>query len=423
MKDIYSVSAVNQYIKQLIGSDYTLNRIYVRGEVSNCKYHSSGHIYFTLKDKSSAIACVMFSGQQQRGLKFRLTEGMQVIVLGSISVYERDGRYQLYAAQILKEGAGLLYEQFEALKRRLHAEGIFDESKKKPLPKFPQKLGIVTAPTGAAIQDMINVSTRRNPYIQLVFYPAKVQGDGAAETIVRGIRALDAYGVDVMIVGRGGGSMEDLWAFNEEIVARAIADCHTPVISAVGHETDVTIADFAADLRAPTPSAAAELAVPDILAVMSRVDECMMRMDMAMRRRILEKRRQMSRLEALLSHLSPESLIAQRRQQVMHLEEHLTELLKKKVTEQRHRLEIDIEKLSGLSPLRKLSGGYAYISRDEGCPVLSISEIKPKDRVSVTMRDGQFEAQVMEIKDKFDSGQWEDYKVQGGTENGEIKKS
>ena len=272
MKEVYSVGALNQYIKQLFISDYGLNNIYVRGEISNCKYHTSGHIYFTLKDKSSALACVMFAGQRA-GLDFRLSEGQQVVVYGSVSVYERDGKYQLYARQIVLDGLGLLYQKYEALKKKLEALGYFSQEHKKEIPKFPKRIGIVTAKTGAAIQDMIHVISRRSPFVQLVLYPAIVQGKAAAPTIVKGIQTLDDFGVDTIIVGRGGGSIEDLWAFNEESVAKAIYECRTPVISAVGHETDVTIADFAADLRAPTPSAAAELAVPDVRQLFARLSQ------------------------------------------------------------------------------------------------------------------------------------------------------
>ena len=260
MKNVYTVKQVNSYIKNMFTQDFMLNRIYVKGEVSNCKYHTSGHIYFSLKDESGTIACVMFAGSRS-GLSFRMQEGQQVIVLGSVSVYERDGKYQLYAREIVLDGAGLLYEKFEALKKELAEMGMFAPEYKQPIPKYARTVGIVTAPTGAAVRDIINISTRRNPYVQLILYPAQVQGEGAAQSIVKGIRALEQAHVDVIIVGRGGGSIEDLWAFNEEPVARAIFDCRIPVISAVGHETDTTIADYVADLRAPTPSAAAELAV------------------------------------------------------------------------------------------------------------------------------------------------------------------
>ena len=262
MGNIYTVSQVNSYIKSMFAQDFALNKISVKGEISNCKYHPSGHIYFTLKDGGSQIGAVMFSSQRLN-LKFRLEEGQQVVVQGTIDVYERDGRYQLYARQITREGTGDLYLRFEQLKQELEEMGMFDGSYKQPIPKYARRVGIVTASTGAAIRDIMNISARRNPYVQLVLYPALVQGTEAKYSIVRGIETLDAMGLDVIIVGRGGGSIEDLWAFNEEMVARAIFNCSTPIISAVGHETDVTIADYVADLRAPTPSAAAELAVFD----------------------------------------------------------------------------------------------------------------------------------------------------------------
>ena len=260
MRNVYTVKQVNAYIKNMFTQDFMLNRIYIKGEVSNCKYHTSGHLYFSLKDESGTIACVMFAGQRS-GLSFRMQEGQQVIVLGSVSVYERDGRYQVYAKEIVLDGAGLLYEKFIKLKKELEEMGMFAPEYKKPIPKYVRTVGVVTAPTGAAVRDIINITRRRNPYVQILLYPALVQGDGASESVVRGIRALEEAKVDVMIVGRGGGSIEDLWAFNEENVARAVFECSVPVISAVGHETDTTIIDYVADLRAPTPSAAAELAI------------------------------------------------------------------------------------------------------------------------------------------------------------------
>lgn len=395
MKDVYTVAAVNQYIKQLIDSEYALNRIYVKGEISNCKYHTSGHIYFTLKDKTAAIACVMFAGSR-RGLNFRLAEGMQVIILGSISVYERDGRYQLYAREIIQDGTGLLYQQYELLKQKLLEEGLFDAAHKKRIPAFASKIGIVTAKTGAAIQDIINVTTRRNPYVQLVFYPAKVQGQGAAETVAAGISALDAYGVDVIIAGRGGGSIEDLWAFNEEIVARAIYACQTPVISAVGHETDVTIADFVADLRAPTPSAAAELASADILSILSGLEAQKVRLSAAMARAIAETRMRLKQKEEALRHLSPEGHIRQQRQYLISLEERLRALMEGRLTADRHRLALHIEKLKGLSPMNKLSSGYAFISDGHGKMVKSVDHVLKGERLNIAMADGEIEAEVIE---------------------------
>lgn len=393
MKEIYSVSSVNQYIRQMFESDYALNHIYVKGEISNCKYHTSGHIYFTLKDKNAAIACVMFKGMRG-GLSFRLTEGLSVIVLGSISVYERDGKYQLYAREIVRDGIGLLYAQYEQLKNKLAGEGLFDETHKKPLPLYAKKIGIVTAGTGAAIQDIINISARRNPYVQLVLYPAKVQGDGAAETIAAGIAAMDAYGVDVMIVGRGGGSIEDLWAFNEEIVARAIYACKTPVISAVGHETDFTIADFVSDRRAPTPSAAAELACADVMSLLRTIDEYSLRLDRAMAGQIGLWRQKIKTMETALKHLSPKHLMQQKRQYLMLLEERMTNKMTETVKAYRHRLETDVQKLEALSPLARLSGGYAFVTDENEAAVRSVSDVREGSRLKISVTDGTIFAQV-----------------------------
>ena len=262
MAGVYTVSQVNAYIKNMFVQDYALSRISIKGEVSNVKYHTSGHIYFTLKDGKGALSAVMFASQRM-GLSFPLKEGQQVVATGSVDVYERDGKYQLYAREIRLDGMGALFMEFVRLRNELQEMGMFSEEYKQPIPRYAKTVGIVTAPTGAAVRDIMNISQRRNPYVQLILYPALVQGKGAKESIVKGIRTLDAMGLDVLIVGRGGGSIEDLWAFNEEEVAQAIFECATPVISAVGHETDVTIADYVADLRAPTPSAAAELAVFD----------------------------------------------------------------------------------------------------------------------------------------------------------------
>ena len=295
--NVYTVKQVNAYIRNMFTQDFMLSRIYVKGEVSNCKYHTSGHIYFSLKDESGTIACVMFAGQRG-GLSFRMAEGQQVIVFGSVSVYERGGTYQLYARQIRLDGEGVLYEKFQALKKELEEMGMFAPEYKKPIPRFAMRVGVVTASTGAAVRDIMNISRRRNPYVQLILYPAQVQGEGAKESIVKGIHTLEQAGVDVMLVGRGGGSIEDLWAFNEEVVARAIFDCSVPVISAVGHETDTTIADFVADLRAPTPSAAAELAVWDIRLFDQRLRETALQMNRQMDRVLQVGRLRLQKYEA-----------------------------------------------------------------------------------------------------------------------------
>ena len=396
MKNIYSVSQVNRYIKSLISEDYFLSRIYVRGEVSNCKYHTSGHIYFTLKDREGAIPCVMFAGSRS-GLKFRLSEGQQVIVLGNISVYERDGRYQLYAREIVMEGQGLLYQQFEALKKELEQAGYFAPEHKKPIPSYPKRIGIVTARTGAAIQDMIHISSRRNPYVQLILYPATVQGEQAAPSIVRGIKYLDAYGVDVMIVGRGGGSIEDLWAFNEKIVADAIYRCKTPIISAVGHETDVTISDFVADLRAPTPSAAVELAVPEWSEILRRMEDGSRRLSMKMEERLNWYRSVTNQYEKQLKYVSPFSRINDYRQQLMHTEDQLDQLMRERLKEGRHRLAIYSERLSGLSPLKQLERGYAVVGKKNGQDIHSVEDTAVGEAIQVRLLDGQLEAVVSAV--------------------------
>ena len=398
MKNIYSVSQVSQYIKSLISEDYFLSRIYVRGEVSNCKYHSSGHIYFTLKDRNGAIACVMFAGSRASGLKFRLTDGQQVIVLGQVNVYERDGRYQLYAREIIMEGFGLLYAQFEALKKELGDKGYFLPEHKKTLPFYPKRIGIVTARTGAAIQDMIHIASRRNPYIQLILYPAIVQGEQAAESIVRGIRYLDQVGVDVMIVGRGGGSIEDLWAFNEKTVADAIYMCETPVISAVGHETDWTIADLVADLRAPTPSAAAELAVPEWEAIEQRLQEYAYRLDMKMEERLNYYKQMVARYQMQLKYVSPMMRMQDYRQRLMRMEEEMQQTLKKRLVDERHRLALYCERISGLSPLKQLERGYAIVSHDDGKSIYSVQDAAMGEKIHVRFSDGVLDAVVSEKK-------------------------
>lgn len=389
----YSVGQINAYIKNMFTQDFVLKRIYVKGEVSNCKYHTSGHIYFSLKDDTGNIACVMFAGMR-KGLAFRMENGQQVVVLGSVNVYERDGKYQLYVNEIILDGAGLLHEKFEALKRELEEMGMFAPEYKQPIPKYIKKLGIVTAPTGAAIRDIINISHRRNPYIQLILYPALVQGEGAADSIVRGIRMLDDYGVDTIIVGRGGGSIEDLWAFNEEKVARAVFECRTPVISAVGHETDVTISDFAADLRAPTPSAAAELAVEDIRLVQERLLQYRIQLGRRMMNQVSAQRNRLSGYKMKMNYLSPESQIREKRQLLADHEDRLRELMGQKIQQNRHVLALHIEKLKGLSPLEKLNQGYAYVSDGENHKITSVTQMPPGTKIRIYVKDGSVTAQV-----------------------------
>ncbi len=394
--NVYSVSQVNGYIKNMFAQDFMMNRIYVKGEVSNCKYHPSGHIYFTLKDAGGALQAVMFAGNR-KGLSFSMKNGDNVIALGSIAVYERDGKYQLYAQEIILEGAGLLYQRFEALKQELEEMGMFAQEYKQPIPKYAQTVGIVTASTGAAIRDIQNIAGRRNPYVQLILYPALVQGDGAAESIVAGIRALDRLGVDVMIVGRGGGSMEDLWAFNEEIVARAIFECNTPVISAVGHETDVTIADFVADLRAPTPSAAAELAVYDGKELTEQLTLLRLSLNRCMSACLDIAYEKTGRQAERLNYWSPKNRLNDRRQYCADLETRLADVMNRKVLALRHRLELLAENLEGSSPLRRLSRGFALVTNEAGCAVTDVSSLAEGDAIRLQLLNGRVTAQVREV--------------------------
>ena len=398
-RNVYTVKQVNSYIKNMFTQDFMLNRIYVKGEVSNCKYHTSGHIYFSLKDESGTIACVMFAGQRG-GLSFHMREGQQIIVLGSVNVYERTGSYQLYAQEIRLDGEGTLYEKYQMLKQELEEMGMFAPEYKKAIPRYAKRIGVVTAPTGAAVRDIMNISARRNPYVQLLLYPAQVQGEGAKESIVRGIRMLETKNVDVIIVGRGGGSIEDLWAFNDECVARAIFDCQVPVISAVGHETDVTIADYVADLRAPTPSAAAELAVWDYRQLQGYLDECRLRMNRSMTGTIRINRLRLKELDVRLSYLHPRHKLQDQQQRLIELEEELRTLMRDRVKEARHRLAIQIEKLNGLSPFRKLNQGFAYVEEADGGVVKSIRQVEKGDELTVYVTDGLIRTSVKAVQKK-----------------------
>ena len=414
---VYTVGQINRYIRGMFSQDILLSSVRVRGEVSNCKYHTSGHIFFSLKDATGTINCIMFAGNR-RGMDFRMADGDKVIADGSIEVYERDGRYQLYAKKISREGAGELYERFVRLKKELAEMGMFDPRYKKPVPKYAKRIGIVTAPTGAAIRDIINISTRRNPYIQIILYPAVVQGDGAAASICEGIRKLDRYGVDVIIIGRGGGSLEDLWAFNEESVAEAVFECGTPIISAVGHETDTVISDYVADLRAPTPSAAAELAVFSYEQFQSDLDAFERRLRGSMENRIFHLRRSTESLRRELAHLSPASRIRDRRMFAAQCEEKLNASMARRIdicrrkADQSERLQSRMDRkltdahnqmrlyaagLEQRSPLVKLSGGYGYVSDGSGRTVVSVDRVRTGDILNVQLRDGRLETEVKSV--------------------------
>ncbi len=415
MAGVYSVTQVNSYIKNMFTQDFLLRRLSVKGEVSNCKYHTSGHIYFTLKDKGGTLSAVMFAGQR-RGLGFRLEEGQQVVVKGTVDVYERDGKYQLYAQEIELAGRGDLYVRFEKLLRELEEMGMFDAQYKRPIPRYAKTVGIVTAPTGAAVRDIINISRRRNPYVQLVLYPTLVQGEGAKDSIVNGIRTLDAMGLDVLIVGRGGGSIEDLWAFNEEAVARAIFACNTPVISAVGHETDVTVSDYVADLRAPTPSAAAELAVFDYEQFLSDLEARKRKLDREMGFFLESVKGRLKHDELKIKLYHPQHLINEKRQRLADVEDFLNRqmltriesekrgvelrrdalmhLMERRLEEDKKRLAVISGTMWGLSPLKKLSQGYGFVTDANGERLSSVKQAPVGSRVHVQVADGKLTANV-----------------------------
>ena len=373
-----------------------LRNISVKGEISNCKYHTSGHIYFTIKDAAGTISAIMFAGNR-RGLGFTMKEGDKVIVTGSVEVYEKTGSYQLYARQIELDGAGNLYLQFEKLKNELEEMGYFAKEYKIPIPKYARRIGIVTAPTGAAIQDIRNISKRRNPYVELILYPALVQGDGAAQSIVNGIHALEQIGVDIIIVGRGGGSIEDLWAFNEKIVADAIFNCRIPTISAVGHETDWTIADFVADMRAPTPSAAAELAVFDYRLVQDKLYEYNRRMQNSLCNKLELSRQKLNSYKLKLDYLSPEHRLNENRRRLMEYEEKLKLRIDMIIKEKKHMLELYAGRLEACSPVKKLGQGYAYVEDYNGKSLRSVEGVEKNQDITIYLLDGKIKTVVSEV--------------------------
>ena len=416
---VYSVTEINRYISNMFDNDFLMQQVSVKGEVSNCKYHSSGHIYFSIKDNNSLLNCIMFAGKRTTGLKFIMQEGDKVVIKGNIGVYENQGKYQLYASSIEKQGKGELYQKFLQLKEELSDMGMFADIYKKPIPKYAMNIGVVTANTGAAIQDIINITKRRNPYVQLILYPAQVQGIGAAETLVKGINVLDAMPeVDIIIVGRGGGSLEDLWAFNERIVAEAIFNCETPVISAVGHEVDYTIADFVSDLRAPTPSAAAELAVFEYKKYEEDVLKLQRDLKDSIQRKIRLDREKLYSYKRQLDSLSPIRIIQSKRQRLSDMQINLDSIMKAKLTDRkkdldslenmlsksmqdnavktRQELGILAEKLNGLSPLTKLKGGYVYASKEDKA-IKSVNNISKGDNIELYLIDGKAMANVSEV--------------------------
>ena len=397
MSNVYSVEQVNRYIKNMFTQDFALNRVSIKGEVSNCKYHTSGHIYFTLKDEKRALRCVMFSSDRYKGLTFHLEDGQLIEACGNISVYEQTGTYQMYVRKIELSGAGELYIRYEQLKQELAQKGYFDFERKKPLPPYPEKIGIVTALTGAAIEDIKSIAKRRNPSVQLYLYPSKAQGEGAAAQIARGIRYFDTAGVDIIIIGRGGGSIEDLWAFNEEIVARAIFDCRTPIISAVGHETDWTIADFVSDRRAPTPSAAAELAGSDYRQTLEHLDNLRRRMDRNLTGRIDFFREKLSHIKTRLNFLSPQNKLNENKRRLADIEDALERIMKQRLSDCRQRLALLSGTLDAYSPAKKLAQGYAYVEVEKKGALHSVSDINAGDDINIYLIDGHARAVVSEV--------------------------
>ena len=393
MNEAFTVTKVNSYIKNMFRTDFVLANVSVKGEISNCRYHSSGHIYFTLKDSGGALACVMFASQAT-GLTFRMKDGMNVVVKGRIDVYERDGKYQLYASKVEQEGLGELYQRYLKLKEEFEEMGMFADEYKKPIPQYAFKIGIVTASTGAAITDICKVAYERNPYVQLYCMNAHVNGAAYAQEIAAAIAKIDQMGMDVLIVGRGGGSIEDLWAFNEEVVARAIFNCETPVISAVGHERDFTIADFVADRRAATPTEAACIAVFDYNYYLAQVDYYKDRLQVDMNSKLDKVKYRLEQINLRLSHMAPKYLLDEKRMYLANASIRLDRAVNSVFEKYKRDLMVRAEKLDGLSPLKKLSQGYSYTTKADGTNIRSIKDVSDGDNIKVYVTDGVIDANV-----------------------------
>ena len=390
---VYSVTELNNYVKRILETDENLKNVFVTGEISNFKNHYSGHMYMTIKDEGGAIKSVMFSSYASR-LKFVPENGMKVIIFGSVSLYNKDGSYQLYITDMQPDGVGALNLAFEQLKEKLGKEGLFNTEFKKHIPKFPKKIGVMTAPDGAAVRDIFSVLKRRYPVAEIVFCPVAVQGASAAPEITKAIKLFNEQNAaDVLIVGRGGGSLEDLWAFNEEIVARAIFESKIPVISAVGHETDFTIADFVADLRAPTPSAAAELAVPDVFELKSDLMGLRQHLSVLMRNIIETEKEKIGNYEKQITILSPVNKIQNSRQELSNLYEKVVNSMTFKMNDEKAKIALLSSKLNALSPLNVLSRGYA-IAYNDNKPIKSVSDVKKGDNIKIQVTDGEFFAEV-----------------------------
>ncbi len=419
---VYSVTDLNRYIENMFINEYALSVVFVRGEISNCTYATSGHIYFTLKDQTSQIQCVMFRMDAMKGLDFRLQHGMQVIVGGAVKAYGARGTYQIYAKRIMEAGAGKLHEQYEALKRKLEAAGYFDVRHKKKIPPYVKKVGIVTAATGAAIRDMQMIAHRRNPYVALYLYPAQVQGEGAAATIARGIRCLDQAGMDVIVIGRGGGSLEDLWAFNEWETAEAVFLCETPIVSAVGHESDTVLTDYVADLRASTPSAAMELVVFEAEEAIHRLEVYRMEFLQRTRSILLHKKNALHEFEKKLREQDPTLKLEKQKEKLHRAEEFLWQAMKNELEknqqfmerygdkvkermeyilrEKRHKMEVLAKQLDGLSPLKTMQTGYAFVEGADGKGKSGVRDFTLDEEIKIYVTDGIVSAIVTDRKEE-----------------------
>ena len=393
-KKVFSVSDINGYVKNMLEDDYVLRNVYIKGEISNFTHHSSGHMYFTLKDKEGAVSAVMFRASAST-LTFEPKEGMMVIVRASVSMYVKTGQYQIYVSEMEVSGRGTLHEAFEQLKNKLDKEGLFDEQFKKPIPYFPRTIGVITSGTGAAIRDILNITKRRNPGAKIYVYPVLVQGEGAAGDISSAIEAMNEHGLcDVLIVGRGGGAIEDLWAFNEEIVARAIFNSAIPIISAVGHETDFTIADFVASLRAPTPSAAAELATPDVAELQRRINQYTLRMEKDIYK-LLEYKAHILRMYTSRPVLAQAGeYFARAGQELDVLHSRLQEIITMTLKNKQSLLGEKVTKLDTLSPLNTLDRGYALVTDNEDKVITSVNSVEKDQTLSVRLKDGQLKVSV-----------------------------
>ncbi|WP_221387795.1 exodeoxyribonuclease VII large subunit [Clostridium perfringens] len=394
-----SVGEVNNYVKKLVENDFILKNLNVKGEISNLKFHSSGHIYFSLKDENSKVNCIMFKNNAVN-LDFRLEEGMKVEIKARLGVYHKEGTYQLYCENIKKAGIGELFEEFHKLKKELSEEGIFDEKYKRALPKFPKRIGIITARTGAAVRDIINVIQRRNKSLDIILYPAKVQGENAADSIIEGIRYFNnEKSVDVIILGRGGGSIEELWAFNNRDLAYEIFNSRIPTVSAVGHEVDFTISDFVSDMRAPTPSAAGELVSPSLQEMINDLVNKKEFLHRAIDRRFLNAKKDVDLLHKGLKGNNPKHIIEKRIKEVNSLEEKLNFLGKRKIDKAKDELIALNSILQTLNPLNTLGRGYSVIMDKKDKVINKVSELKKNDMVKVIMKDGSVNIDIKIINE------------------------